>query len=99
MAANPSESGRGELRPEDDVVSRRLEDEVVLVHLRTNRIYTLNETGARLWELLKEGRDRAEIEEQLLQEFEVEREQLLEEVERLLSHLTREGLVSVGERS
>jgi hypothetical protein len=52
MTANPSGPGRGELRPEDDVVSRRLEDEVVLVHLRTNRIYKLNETGARLWELL-----------------------------------------------
>jgi hypothetical protein len=99
MAANPSGPGRGELRPEDDVVSRRLEDEVVLVHLRTNRIYTLNETGARLWELLKEGRGRAEIEKQLFQEFEVERDQLQEEVERLLSLLTREGLVSVGERA
>jgi hypothetical protein len=99
MTANPSGPGRGELRPEDDVVSRRLEDEVVLVHLRTNRIYTLNETGARLWELLREGRSRAEIEEQLFQEFEVERDQLQEEVERLLSLLTREGLVSVGESS
>ena len=99
MTANPSGPGRGEPRPEDDVVSRRLEDEVVLVHLQTNRIYTLNETGARLWELLKEGRSRAEIEEQLFQEFEVERDQLQEEVERLLALLAREGLVSVGESS
>ena len=30
-------------------------DEVVLVHLRTNRIYTLNRTGARFWELLEDG--------------------------------------------
>lgn len=99
MTADPSAPGHGELRPDDDVVSRRLEDEVVLVHLRTNRIYTLNETGARLWELLKDGRGRAEIEEQLLQEFEVERDQLQEEVERIVSLLSREGLVSVGNSS
>lgn len=99
MERSPSEAGGRELRPDDDVVSRRLEDEVVLVHLRTNRMYTLNETGARLWELLKEGRGRAEIEDRLLQEFAVERDQLEEEVERIVSLLSREGLVSVGESS
>jgi Coenzyme PQQ synthesis protein D (PqqD) len=99
MAEQSSEVGGKELRPDDDVVARRLEDEVVLVHLRTNRIYTLNETGARFWELLGEGRDRAEIERQLLHEFEVEPEQLKEELERTVSLLSRERLVTLGERS
>lgn len=97
MAGNPSEAGRGLLRPDDDVVSRRLEDEVVLVHLRTDRIYSLNETGARLWELLREGCSPVEIEQRILEEFEGERKQVREEIDRLLSLLTREGLVSAGD--
>jgi hypothetical protein len=37
------------VQPNRDVVARRLKDEIVLVHLRTNRIYSLNRTGARFW--------------------------------------------------
>jgi len=37
------------VQPSRDVVARRLEDEIVLVHLQKNRIYSLNRTGARFW--------------------------------------------------
>ena len=42
-----------------------VDDEVVLVNLQTNRIFALNPTGARFWELLEGGAGRAEIEETL----------------------------------
>jgi hypothetical protein len=83
------------LRPSQDVVFRHLEDEAVLVHLGTNRIYSLNPTGARFWELLADGRDRSEIKEQLLGAFDVSEGQLEEEIEALLSSLIAEGLVTV----
>ena len=51
--------------PSPDVVARRVDDEVVLVNLQTNRIFALNSTGARFWELLEGGADRVEIEETL----------------------------------
>lgn len=38
-----------------NVVTEKMGAEVVFVHLRTNRIYTLNATAARAWELLSEG--------------------------------------------
>lgn len=81
------------LRPSADVVSRRLDDEVVLVHLRTNRIYSLNETGARLWELLETGHDRVRIERQMLEEFDVEPADLRREIAELLGSLEAEQLV------
>ena len=56
-----------------DVVARRLDDEVVLVHLRTNEIYRLNFTGARFWELLGEGLELDEVKRSLESEFEVDR--------------------------
>jgi hypothetical protein len=81
------------VRPASSVASQRLGDETVLVHLRTNAVYTLNETGARMWELLGEGLDRDAMLRQLEQEFDVSEEQLVREVDELLSELTREGLV------
>lgn len=82
--------------PSPDVVSRRLGDEVVLVDLRTNRIFALSPTGARLWELLSEGRSRPEIEEQLLREYEVPRETVSAEIDSLVRTLEDERLVGEG---
>jgi hypothetical protein len=76
-----------------DVIFRRLEAEGVLVHLGTNHIYVLNETGVRFWELYCEGRTRDEIEEQLLVEFDVTQAQLVTEIDSLLGDLAREKLV------
>jgi hypothetical protein len=80
-------------RPSTDVVHQDLSGEIVLVHLQTNRIYSLNPTGARLWELLVEGRSHDEIKQQLLEEFEVPEGELEREIEALLSSLRAEQLV------
>jgi hypothetical protein len=74
-------------------VSRRLGDEVVLVHLKTNRIFSLSPTGARFWELLSEGRSRPEIEAALLREYEVTPEEVSTEVDSLVRTLEAERLV------
>jgi hypothetical protein len=76
-----------------DVIFRRLESEGILVHMGTNHMYALSATGARFWELYSEGRTRTEIEEQLLVEFDVSREQLRAEIDSLLGDLARERLV------
>jgi hypothetical protein len=81
-------------RPIPDVAYRELEGEMVLVHLGTNRIYSLNETGARFWELLASGSERAEIERQLLDEFVIEPEELRAEVDSMLAALAEAGLVA-----
>ncbi len=96
MPANDSIRAAGSgLRPSQDVVFRHLEDEAVLVHLGTNRIYSLNPTGARFWELLVAGHARSEIAKQLLHEFDVSAEQLEEEIEALLASLVSERLVTI----
>jgi hypothetical protein len=85
--------------PDPDVVSRRLADEVVLVHLRTNRIFALNRSAARFWELFDAGRPRTEIAEALVSEFELERDHVDREIDGLLLSLSAEGLVaSHGDR-
>lgn len=82
------------LKIADDVVARRLDDEVVLVHLATNRIYALNPTGARFWELLAEGVERPEIVRRLCAEFAVEPDEVEREVSALSAELSKAGLVT-----
>ena len=60
------------LRQGPDAVSNRLGDGGVVVNLRTNRIFELNATGMRVWELIGEGHTRDEFERRLEDEFEVE---------------------------
>jgi hypothetical protein len=76
-----------------DVVWRRVGEEAVLVNLKSNRIYSLNYTGARFWELISAGHDREAAEAVLVREFDVEEEELRKEVSGLLGELAKECLI------
>lgn len=79
--------------PNPDVVHERVGEEVVLVHLKTNQIYALNETGAVFWELFSAGMARPEIEVRMLEEFDVRPEELAKEIDTLLVELEGVGAV------
>ncbi len=81
------------LRTCSDVVARRLDDEMVLVHLRTNHIFTLSKTAAMFWELLQDGVEDAAIRRRLRQAFDIDEAELDAEISALLSRLRAEGLV------
>ena len=78
-----------------DVITQRLGDDVILLHLETDRFYQLNHTAARFWELLSTGKDLREIQDQMLQEFHVDAEQLMHEITSLITSLKEENLVIV----
>jgi hypothetical protein len=78
------------------VVSSRLGDAGVLVHLHTNRIFELNATGFRVWELIGEGLDLAAVEGRLLEEFTVPSDRLRTELHDLVAALLQEGLLDAG---
>lgn len=81
-------------RPRPDVVSTRLGEELVLVHLGTERILALNSTAARLWELLCAGTSLADVKQMMLAEFDVTEVQLAAELEALLASLRTEQLIA-----
>jgi hypothetical protein len=84
------------LRHSTDAVSNRLGDGGVVVNLRTNRIFELNATGMRAWELIGDGRTRAEMEGQLAAEFDAAPDRVRTELEQLIADLAREGLVDAN---
>ena len=82
--------------PHPNVVARDLDGSTVLVQLDTSRIFTLNATGSRVWELLAAPAPRQDIdaiEGILRNEFEGDEEQLHREVHGLLRELVDERLV------
>lgn len=85
------------VRPNPNVISRRLGDEIVLFHLDSDRFYELNGTAARFWELLSEGEDSAQVYEAMLKEFNVSRHQLAAEADALIASLRQENLVTSDE--
>ena len=83
-------------RPAPDVVARRLGDSAVLVRLTTNRIYELNVTAARIWELLDRGWTRDALVDHLSEEFKVAAPIIARDVDALLGMLHAEGLTVQG---
>lgn len=77
-----------------DVVGRRIGDRSVLVNLRTNRIYELNETASAVWELMEAGTDVSDLEAKVSERYDVEPEKLRAEIDSLMRLLTDAGLVT-----
>ena len=85
------------VKPNPNVIFRRLGDEIVLFHLETDRFYELNGTAARFWQLLLESRDTAEVRQQMLEEFAVDPHQFDIEAAALLLSLRQQDLINDAE--
>jgi hypothetical protein len=79
-------------RKDPSMLARDIAGEVILVPIRRSAgeleaIYTLNETGARIWKLLDDEHTLAEISDQIQAEFEVSPEQACQDLFDLLARL------------
>lgn len=82
------------LHPHPSLVFTRLDDtEAVLLHLDTNRYYTLNETGTRIWELLQQGRSTQAIVQSLQDDYALTDEEAMPVLVSFMNELRQEGLV------
>ena len=81
------------VRPASDVIARQLGTSAVLIRMRTSRIYELNETGARIWELLKQHATRGSAVDGLLDEFQIDRAEAEAAVDEVIAMLRSEGLL------
>ena len=85
----------------DSIVSRKIADEFILVPIRQNvgdleSIYTLNETAARIWELIDGKIKVREIKETLIEEFEVTPEEVEKDIVEHLMQLEEIKAITKG---
>lgn len=85
-------------KPDPDVISTTLRNgETVLLHLRTQTYYSLNETGSHIWQLISDGLTLGEVSRALGDQFDVTPERAESSVLELTHLMTDEELVSVIE--
>jgi hypothetical protein len=80
-------------RPTPDALFATLSDGAVVLDIQTKKYFSLNETGARIWALIREGRDTDEIVSVLLDEYDVTRQSAEEAVASLVESLAGEKLI------
>ena len=79
-----------------DVVYRDLEGEAVILDLASGTYFGLNEVGTRVWRMIDEGRDAAEIVDIVAAEYQADRGTIAQDVARLLDDLSARRLIVTG---
>lgn len=81
-----------------NIVSRKIADEFILVPIKqkageVDSIYTMNEVGSRIWELIDGEKPLSEIRDVLVNEFEVNTEEAEEDLIEFFQKLEQIGAV------
>ncbi len=75
-----------------DVISQEVSGETVILDLNTEHYFGLDAVGTRIWQLIEETGNLQTVFDQLLAEYEVEEDQLLEDIEALPLLLYRQQM-------
>jgi len=83
------------VRPNPDLLSSELEGEAVILDLSSGVYFGLNAVGARIWELLRGGRDLRSVRAALVEEFDVPPGRCEADLLDLVGRMAADGLVHV----
>ena len=78
----------------DKVAWRIIDGEAVIMNLNKGNYYSLNNSGAMIWNMLSENKDRSNIVEEILKEFKVSKSRAEKDLDTLLKDLLKEDLVT-----
>ena len=81
------------------ILVRDLNGEAVILDLKSQRYFGLDEVGLVTWQLLSQHLDVEVVKEKMLEEFDVDLARLEEDLEVFLGRLEEEGLITVHGRS
>jgi hypothetical protein len=82
-----------------DVLFQEVAGEIVLLDLRSESYFGLDEVGTRIWRLLETGINIGEVLQKLLQEYDVDQITLEADVADLLERLLEAGLISYSDET
>jgi hypothetical protein len=77
-----------------DVLVQKTAERVVLLDTRRGEYYSLDDVGARIWELCDGTKSRADIANVLLAEYAVEPDILQSDLDNLLDRLNKARLIA-----
>ena len=77
-----------------EVLTQEVGGETVILDLKTESYFGLDEVGTRIWQLLQQGKDTQNITETMLDEYDVEEKQLEKDIQNLLTKLNEAGIIT-----
>jgi len=81
----------------ESVAWRNVNDEIVILKLKSGEYYTLNEVGQQIWHAISEQKDVESITKHIVNLFDVTYEKALEDVMKFLDNMLKESMVSLNE--
>lgn len=75
------------------IVWREVDGEAVILNVDSSHYYTLNETGTRIWKMLKSGDSVSDIAALLSDEYGVSESKVKNDVNKLIDSLKNEKIV------
>jgi hypothetical protein len=88
-------TGSSRLSVSPDALINFVDKEAVVLDLKSEQYFGLNESGARMWSVLAETRTINGAFEQLVTEYDVDPETLRKDLEELVAKLIERGLLRV----
>jgi hypothetical protein len=78
----------------EGVLSRRVGDELILLHPEKELLFSVRGSGPRIWELLNEGESIEQLPARLVLEFDAPEPVVRLEIDAFLAQLERENLLA-----
>ncbi len=79
-----------------DVATQELAGELVLLHLGNGIYFSLDDVGARVWQLIVEHRELGIVHERLCNEYQAPPEEMLTDLKDLIDTLAAKQLVEIS---
>ena len=79
----------------EEALSQEVNGETVILDLKSESYFGLDEVGTRIWQLLQEHGEVRKTFDIMLEEFDVDQNQLEKDMNALLDELIKSGLVNV----
>ncbi len=78
----------------DDILISQIENEAILLHVSTGTYYNLNESSIPFWEALQNKQPLEPVVQQIINEYEVESSQVLNDLQIFLQDLLKFGIIN-----
>jgi coenzyme PQQ synthesis protein D (PqqD) len=81
----------------ENVAWRNVNEEIVILKLKSGEYYTLNEVGRHIWQAISDQQNVEGITNHIVDQFEVTFEKAMEDVMTFLDKMLKESVVSLNE--
>ena len=78
----------------EEALSQEVNGETVILDLKSESYFGLDEVGTRIWQLLQEHGETKKVFDVMLDEFDVDADTLASDMKNLIDHLVDKGLIS-----